>query len=226
MKTIRIEVSFKTVLAAAALVALLVAPLAFATVAGTSSRWNGNQLVIDGVSGNDGIKYDVDGLRLHLGTGTNDTLESNGTYLKAGPTSNGYIASQNTRIVPVYVNNVLGPGAFVYGGGTLDAHATTVNAIRFNVRTPSVGSDGGTSGTNDVFRIQDGSGNICDCVFDCYQSGDGGPGDSKRVACTGDAGTGCAFPASAARIYRIAALGDCSTQVDINGNLEIEEVPQ
>lgn len=223
-KSFTIEVRDRTVILLAAALVVFSAFVAGATVAGTGSRWNGNQLVFDGSSGNDAFKFDVDGLRAHFGTGSNDTVESNGTYLKVGPTANGYFASQNTRIVPVYVNNVI--LAATYGGDVLDAQASTVNAIRFYVRTNSIGGDGGVSGTNTNFRIQDSSGAFCNCAFDCYQDTDGGPGGSKRITCSGDAGTGCAFPASAIRTYGFSSVGDCSTQVDISGNLEIEEVPQ
>lgn len=214
MNTIRIEVSFRTLVAAVLLFALVVAPVALAAVAGTASRWSGNQLIFDGSSGNDAEKYDVDGLRLHLGTGSDDFIDSNGTYLRVGSSSGGYLASATPEtIASVYVNNTI--SAFTYGGGTLSAHALTVTDIAYSIRTVgSGGIDGGIT-DNNTFEVSDGT-NKCGCTFACTQAT-----GSHIALCVNDAGTGCVYAASAALTYGFPTLGSCTTSTDILGNLDV-----
>jgi hypothetical protein len=113
----------------------------------------------------------------------------------------------------VYVNNTL--FAFIYGGGTLPARPFTVSDIGYYIRaTGSGGTDAGAS-DNNQFRVSDGT-NFCGCAFACTQAT--GP---QIAACTGDAGTGCVFAASAALTYSFPAVGTCSTPTDILGNLDV-----
>jgi hypothetical protein len=214
MKTYRIEVRDRTIIVLAALLIVLASFVAGATVAGTASRWVSNQLVFDGVSGNDAEKYDVNGLRFHPGSGTDDTIESNGTYLKVGPTVNGYVASGTPfNVASVYVNNLV--QALTYGGGTLPARAFTVTDIAYSIRAGgALGVDGGIT-DNNAFQISDGT-NKCGCTFACDQ--DAGP---HIALCVNDAGVGCVYPASSSLIYGFSAVGSCTAATDILGNIDV-----
>lgn len=119
-------------------------------------------------------------------------------------------------IASVYVNNIPQTG-FVYGGGTLPAHAFTVQAIRYYVRTAG---SGGTTNAN--FQIIDGSSDTCNCTYACNDNV-----GVKRASCSSGAGTGCAFAASAALTYKYTTPGDCAaTSADIVGNIEVEGIWQ
>lgn len=79
MTTVKIEVQAWTIWVLVALVVGLLGGFALATQAGTASRWVNNELIFDGNSGNDAFQFDVNGLRAHFGTGTNDYCYSDGT---------------------------------------------------------------------------------------------------------------------------------------------------
>lgn len=129
----------------------------------------------------------------------------------SGPmVSPGYSPPPQT-LDAVYINNVIAAAYTYGGGGTLPSRPFTMTGIRFVVRTA-----GATGSTNNTFRASDGT-NTCDCVMACNQTT-----GAKRATCTSNAGTGCAFPASAALSYSFPTLGDCVTPMDVNGNLSVE----
>lgn len=148
------------------------------------------------------------GCRWGIGPGANSYLEevSNGSI-----TTPSYIASATPHTLDSVYFNGLPVATFIYGGGTLPARAFTVTGIRFNIRTAG---SGGT--TNNTFQVSDGT-NTCNCTMACNQST-----GSKRASCANGAGSGCVFPASAALTYAFSALGDCTSVMDVNGNLAVE----
>lgn len=190
------------------LVAILVVS-GLALAAGTKTRFEGNLLVFDGVSGANAFSFDVDGLRGDFGTGSTDYIDSNGTYARVGAGA-GYLASaQPFTLDSVYVNNLV--QVLTYGGGTLPARAFTVTGIKFYVRANGVG---GT--TNNTFQVTDGT-NTCDCSFACNVGT-----ASRRATCSNGAGTGCVYAASAVLSYGFSAIGDCGTATDLLGNVSVE----
>lgn len=203
-KTLRIEVRGWMVFGAI----LLMGALAFA--AGTKTRFEGNMLVFDGTTGNNAFFFDVDGLRGDFGSGSNDYLDSTGSYIRIGGGS-GYASSAIPfTLDAVYVNGVA--TATTYGGGVLPARAFTVTGIKYRVRTAG---SGGT--TNAVFQVSDGT-NTCTCSYACNATQ-----GSKLTACANGAGTGCVYAASATLTYSFTSVGDCAgTTADIQGNINVQ----
>lgn len=183
--------------------------LLMGAVAGTASRWVGNLLVFDGTTGNNAFQFDVDGLRGDFGSGSDDYIDSNGTYARVGAGA-GYLASaQPFVLASVYVNNLV--AALTYGGRDLPANAFTVTAITYRVRAAGI-----TGSTDNTFRISSAAGN-CDCTFACNAAA-----ANYRTTCTGTSGTGCAFAASSDLTFAFSGVGDCATATDIIGNIEVE----
>lgn len=165
----------------------------------------------DVASGSNGLIFTVNGARVDLGTGSLDYWKSDGTNIIAGDGTEYVASGTPTTLSDVYINNI--PSAnFFYGGGTLPAHAFTVTAIRYYVRTA------GTVGTtNATFQITD-STNTCNCAYACNAAV-----GSARTTCSAGAGTGCVFAASAALGYKWTGVGDCGPNTaDIEGNIAVE----
>lgn len=195
---------------------LFLTPGAFATVAGTISRWSGNELQFQGSSGSNGFSFKTDGLRGLFSSCADCFIAGDSTHLIVGTSTGiGYVASGTPGTLDsVYVNTI--PSAFTYGGGTLPAHPFTVQGIKFYVRTAG---SGGT--TNATFQVSDGT-NTCNCTYACNQTTGG-----KRAACANGAGTGCVYAVSAVLTYAFTGVGDCAaTSADIEGNISVEGIWQ
>lgn len=200
------------------LASLLFAPGALAAVAGTASRWIGDQLVFDGTTGNNAFVFDVDGLRGKFGSGAEVFFAGNSTHMVLGTGSGaGYLASATPTVLKsVYVNNLI--AALTYDGMDLPARANTVTGIRYRLRAAGVG---GT--TNNTFSVT-GSGasvGVCNCSFACNAAQ-----GNYYTACTNGTGVGCVFAASTDLAFAFTAVGDCATPTDVMSNIDVEGIWQ
>lgn len=167
MRTIKLEfiISWRT-FALAVLIAVLTAGIAFATVAGTGSRWNANALEFQGSSGNDAFAFKTNGLRAHFGTGASDYCSSDGTTVSfAGPIATTGIQStffdggagsftrvefvKNNQYVPTLYDWADAPGIVwvdggVYTNGPFYARANNANVSIGTATTEFVGIDAQT----------------------------------------------------------------------------------
>lgn len=161
------------------------------------------------VATNGGIFLDTSGTRRLFWDGTQFSF--NNGDLSVGSAGAGYIKSGTPiTLASVYVNNI--PSVFTYGGGKLPAHAFTVTAVKFNVRTAGSGGS-----TNVTFQTTDGT-NTCNCTYACNHAT-----GADRAACANGAGTGCVYAASAVLQYKFTGVGDCATtSADLEGNVDVE----
>jgi len=198
-------------------VGLVTEHFAYATVTVAS----GNAASVNGVvtvnqpSGTCTVNDITAGSKLCVGPGANMfwSQDTNGN-LSAGLGLAYTPSATPFTLDSVYVNTI--PSVLTYGGGTLPAHAFTIQGIKFYVRT--AGSAGSTSAT---FQVSDGT-NTCNCSYACNQSTGG-----KRATCTNGAGTGCVYAANAVLTYGFTAVGDCAaTSADIGGNIDVEGIWQ
>ena len=200
-------------------VALFVPASVVAAVAGTATRWIGNQLVFDGSSGNNAIVFDVDGLRAKFGSGAEVFFAGNSTHMILGTgTGAGYLASATPfTIDAVYVNNTIDASDLVYGGRDLPARAFTYTSVAYRVRTAG---SGGSSNNTFVITGSGASTGVCNCTFACNQA----QGEYRATCATGS-GVGCAFAASTNIAYSITD-GDCTVETDVQGNMSVEGIWQ
>lgn len=122
MNTIKIEISWRTIILVVTCALILAAPVALATIAGTGSRWNGDQLQFNGSSGNDAVQFKTSGLRDHLGTGVNTWFAENAA---SNMTSGGPLSFVGDTVANVYSSTPSTPSfnnITSFGGGRITSY--------------------------------------------------------------------------------------------------------
>lgn len=142
MKTLKVEVSGKLVWLVVLVVALLSAPMVLAAIAGTGSRWAGDQLQYNGSSGNDAYQFKTSGLRAHMGTGANTWFSENAA---GNTTSGGPLSFVGDTVANVYSSTPTTPGfnnITSFGGGRIASYEPYGGAPSWLLH-PAFNFDGG-----------------------------------------------------------------------------------
>lgn len=143
-----VQLRYRTLWLVAAIASALFCGVAIAAAAGTASRWVNNALVFDGSSGNDAVAFDVNGLRLHLGTGSGDYFDSDGTdiaaHTKVGLTFNSTTCTLNGASPATCTATVTASASCTATvQGTTQADATSGVAMSLSGTTLTVTSGNG-----------------------------------------------------------------------------------